>query len=56
MFVVIEFPGSAQELEIAEFETYEEARKFANLMYQFDPDEMWDIMYRKPDGNLTSDF
>ena len=56
MFVIIEFPGTDHEREVAEFETYEAARAFANLQYRYDPDEMWDILYRGSDGLLTSDF
>ena len=29
---------------------------YCNIQYRFDPDDLWDIMYRQDDGTLTTDF
>ena len=55
-FVVVENPGLEDEREVVALASYKEAMTYCNIQYRFDPDDLWDIMYRQDDGTLTTDF
>lgn len=52
-YVVVMNPGMENEHKEYECETYAEA---CAKLRQYDEDEHVDILYRLPDGSLTSDF